>query len=380
MLGEKCRVCHQLLFDSAVLEYSNMPKSAQFLPDDRELKDDIGVNLSVCQCSGCGLVQLSNAPVFYYKEVIRAAAVSEVMTAFRQEEFKQWIDKYQLQGKKLIEIGCGAGEFLDIMRLNNINVYGIEQGTASIKKCLSKGLEVEQGFIDSDEKQLKHYPFDAFYMLNFLEHLPDPNTVLKGVANNLVDGAIGLVEVPNFDMILRNNLFSEFISDHLFYFTKETFIATLTRNGFEVIECNEVWHEYSISAVVRKRAKIDLSIFKRYQDKLGGELHCYINQFPDNSVAIWGAGHQALAVMSLTDMGGKIKYVIDSASFKQNKYTPATHIPIVHPNKIKEDPVKAVIVMAASYSTEVVTILQNEYSKEIKIAILDENGLKESEL
>jgi len=111
-----------------------MPKSAQFLPDDRELKDDIGVNLSVCQCSGCGLVQLSNAPVFYYKEVIRAAAVSEEMTAFRQEEFKQWIDKYQLQGKKLIEIGCGAGEFLDIMRLNNINVYGIEQGTASIKK------------------------------------------------------------------------------------------------------------------------------------------------------------------------------------------------------------------------------------------------------
>jgi len=91
--------------------------------------------------------------------------------------------------------------------------------------------------------------------LNFLEHLPDPNSTLRGIYNNLTDDAIGLVEVPVFDMILRNKLFSEFIGDHLLYFTKETLTATLRLNGFEIIDCNEEWYEYIISATVKKRRK-----------------------------------------------------------------------------------------------------------------------------
>jgi len=170
-------------------------------------------------------------------------------------------------------------------------------------------------------------------------------------------------------------LFSEFISDHLFYFTKDTFISTLTQNGLDVIECNETWHDYSISAVVRKRKKTDLAIFSDYQQRLTNEIHAYIRQFTDNSVAIWGAGHQALAVMALTDLKGKIKYVVDSASFKQNKYTPATHIPIVSPEVIYQDPLEAIIVMAASYSDEVTKIIYEKYNDDISVAVLRDNGL-----
>ena len=55
--------------------------------------------------------------------------------------------------------------------------------------------------------------------MSYLEHLPDPNTVLQGISYNLNEDGIGLVEVPNFEMILEKNLYSEFIIDHLFYFT-----------------------------------------------------------------------------------------------------------------------------------------------------------------
>lgn len=213
-------------------------------------------------------------------------------------------------------------------------------------------------------------------MLNFLEHLPDPNVTMVGICNNLKDDAVGIVEVPNFDMILRKNLFSEFISDHLFYFTKETFISTLNRNGFEIIECDEVWHEYSISAVVKKRKMTDLSAFSQHQKALTIQLHEYIDQFPDKRVAIWGAGHQALAVMSLTQLEGRIKYVIDSAPFKQGKYTPATHIPIVSPATLYTDPVDTVIVMAASYSDEVVKIIHSKFDPLIKVVVLRETGLE----
>ena len=72
-------------------------------------------------------------------------------------------------------------------------------------------------------------------------------------------------------MIIKNNLFSEFIGDHLFYFTRETLKNTLSRNGFEVVECENVWHNYIISATVRKRKPLNLSTFLSVQNKIKKE-------------------------------------------------------------------------------------------------------------
>jgi len=77
MLRKTCRVCSELLFLSPLIQYSNMPKSAQFFPDSAEVQSEKGADISVCQCSSCGLVQLTNTPIPYYKEVIRSASVSE---------------------------------------------------------------------------------------------------------------------------------------------------------------------------------------------------------------------------------------------------------------------------------------------------------------
>ena len=146
--------------------------------------------------------------------------------------------------------------------------------------------------------------------------------------------------------------------------------------GFEILECNEIWHDYILSAVVRKRSKLDISDFNGYQAQLNNEIQKYIARFKDKRVAIWGAGHQAFAVISLTNLSNKIKFVVDSAVFKQGKYTPATHIPIVSPDTLKTDPVDAVIVMAASYSDEVAMILHRNYDQKMHISILRNYGLE----
>ena len=376
MAINKCRVCDHKFFEEPLLRYENMPGAAQFLPDAESLKSDKGVDLEVCQCSGCGLVQLSNEPVPYYKEVIRAAAFSEEMKDFRMKQFGSFVQKFSLKRKKVIEIGCGRGEYLSIMQQFGVEAYGLEQSAESVMQCVKNGLKVSKGFIESSSYRLNYAPFDAFFILNFLEHLPGPNSTLRGIYNNLTDDAIGLVEVPNFDMILRKKLFSEFTSDHLFYFTKETLDTTLSLNGFEIIECNEVWHDYIISAIVKKRGKLDISHFHKYQAKLKNEIEEYIHRFKDKKVAIWGAGHQALAIISLINLADKIKYVVDSAAFKQGKYTPATHIRIVSPDTLGSDPVDAVIVMVASYSDEVARIIRQKFDRKIRISILRDFGLE----
>lgn len=346
------------------------------MPDADSIKDDIGVNIEVCQCSGCGLVQLSNDPVPYYREVIRASAFSEEMKAFRMKQFANFITKHSLSGKKVIEIGCGRGEYLSLIQQLDVDVYGIEYSEQSAIECARNGLNVKKGFIEHTDYEIENAPFDAFFILNYLEHLPNPNTALRGLWKNLNDGAVGLVEVPNFDMIVQKGLFSEFIADHLFYFTKETLNFVLFQNGFEIIECKTIWKDYIISASVEKRKKLDITRFYTQKINLERELKQFLNNFRDKSVAIWGAGHQAFTVIALTGISLKIKYIIDSAKFKHGKYSPITHIPIVPPKALISDPVSAVIIMAAGYSDEVKNIIRNRYSVDLELAILRDFGLE----
>ncbi|EKD94316.1 MAG: hypothetical protein ACD_26C00121G0003, partial [uncultured bacterium] len=266
--------------------------------------------------------------------------------------------------------------YLSLIKLCKVKTYGIEASKESVNICKKNGLNVSEGFVQSADHKLANAPFDAFFILSFLEHLPNPNSILSGIYNNLSDNAVGLIEVPNFDMILQKNLFSEFIADHLFYFTKETLKRTITQNGFDIIESNVIWRDYIISAVVKKRKKLDISHFYKHQMKIKKDIEKYLSRFKNKKVAIWGAGHQALAIISLINLAGKIKYVVDSAIFKQGKYTPATHLAIISPETLNSNPVDAIIIMAASYSDEVVKIIRQKYNKNINIAILRDYGLE----
>jgi SAM-dependent methyltransferase len=353
-----------------------MPDSAQYLPQAANLKNDRGCRLEVFQCSGCGLVQLGNKPVGYYKEVIRAAGVSGAMMDFRKRQFSAFIKEFSLKGKKLIEIGCGRGEYLSILSRLGVRASGLEYSAGAVKHCLKNGLRVFKGFVGDSACRLPDSPFEAFMMLSFLEHLPEPGIALRAIFNNLKEGAVGLVEVPNLDMIIRDKLFSEFMTDHQMYFTKETLWFALSMNGFEVLKCQGIWDGYIISATVRRRGNLDKSPFLFQQSKVCKQVNKCVDAFGNKKVAVWGAGHQALAVISLAGLAGKIKYVVDSADFKQGRFTPATHIPIVHPSRLKLDPVDAVIVMAAAYSDEVAGIIKRDFKSRMKIFILRNYGLE----
>ena len=373
----KCRVCKSNCFDSPLLRYTNMPSSAQKFPDLKSLKNDNGSDLNLFQCSSCGLVQLSEKPVSYYKEVIRASSFSSEMKRFRSEQFVSWVDKYNLKGKSILEVGCGRGEYLSIFKQTEVSLaHGIEYSKESVSSCINSEISVTKGFFGDENFVLPKQKYDGFICLNFIEHWPNPNKVLAHLKKNLSEDAIGIIEVPNFDMILKQGLYSEFISDHLFYFTKDTLTFMLNYNGFEVIECSVIWHDYILSAVVRKRKRIDLSLLKSRKLNVETELNSFIDKFEKKEVAIWGAGHQSLAVMSLAKLENKIRYVVDSAPFKQGKYTPATHFPIVAPIELVNNPVKAVIIIAASYSNEVAYIMKNTYQHIKYVVIVEDTGLR----
>lgn len=373
----RCKLCGEPLPKAPLLSLKNMPKSAQFFPDEKELSQESGMTLAVFECVFCGMVQADCAPVPYFREVIRASSVSPEMRAFRERQFAAFVDRFSLKGRKIVEIGAGAGEYLEIMQGAGVRAFGIEYGDESVAAANARGLVVQKDFVEDAAHRIAGVPFDAFYTLNFLEHIPEPKAFLRGIANNLGDGAPGIVEVPDADMILQKGLYSEFISDHLLYFRRDSLQVMLALSGFEVLSLESVFHGYILSAVVRKRTPASPDQMGALRSKINAALSEYIDkkQAAGKAVAVWGAGHQALAAIAQACIAKKLVFVVDSAPFKQEKYTPATHLRVCLPDILGKGEIGAVIVIAAGYSDEIATILAEKYP-EIDVAILRETELE----
>lgn len=377
----KCRCCGSQLPSVPLITLENMPKSAQNFPTKETLEKDSGVTLNLFQCAYCGTIQLSGEPVPYYRDVIRAVGVSYDIKNFRLHQFKNWVKRNDLIGKKVLEVGCGTGDYLEIMDKTGAIAYGLENQLSSVKSALLKGRRILQGFIEDQNIKLNYAPFDAFYILNFLEHIPNPKIFLRGILNNLKDNAVGLIEVPNMDMILLKNLYSELIQDHLLYFTKDTLSRLLECNGFEIMRCRTILNEYVLSVEVRRRPLTSIDGFMRNREILQASVNSFFKVMKARGIkiAIWGAGHQALANMSLLNMKDHITCVLDSADFKQNKYTPTTHLPIFSPEVLNKKDIGAILVMGGSYSQEIKEILKQKYPNVI-CAIMNPDGVEICEM
>ena len=371
-----CRSCGQAFPPEPLLRCSGMPAAAQHLPESPG--DDRGVDFSLMQCGGCGLVQLDTPPVPYYREVIRAAAFSPEMGAFRREQFRDWVGRNRLEGKRVLECGCGRGEFLSLMAEAGVVACGMEYGEENVRECRKCGLTVERLYFEDGSEKLADGPFDGFYILNYLEHLPNLGAYLAGIRDNLNDGGAGLVEVPNFDMILANRTFAEFTTDHLYYFTRQTLAGVLERAGFDVVAERTVWYGYILSLEVRKRPRLDLSGFDAARRELSDRLNGLVEKYGPEHSAVWGASHQAFAVLALAGLHGRLRCIIDSAPFKQGKISPATHIPIVAPDAVTAKDLRLLIVMAGGYSSEVAALARKRYGNGPAVFILRENALEES--
>jgi SAM-dependent methyltransferase len=325
-----------------------------------------GFRLGFLKCYRWGFFNFSPPPppVSYYKDVVRAGGISATMVELRRRQYRHFIDAYNLHQKKIIEIGAGQGEFLAILKEFEVKAFGIEHNPELVEIGRSKGLAVQQGFAENEKIQFEDTPFDAFVSFNYLEHQPKPNDMLRSIFENLSDNAVGLVTVPSFEYIKQYDGYYELIRDHIAYYTFETLEILFENNGFTVLE-KEMVNRDTLSVIVQKKKRIDVSTMAERYASLPGEINQVVDSYKkDNKkIAVWGASHQGFTVMSTANLSGKVEYVIDSAPFKQGKYAPASHIPIVSPDYFFERKVDVIIVIAPGYADEIEKIIRERYGK-----------------
>lgn len=99
-------------------------------------------------------------------------------------------------GTRVMDVGCGNGDLLDhLWRTKKVDARGIEISTQGVQACVSSGLSVVQGNVETD---LKDYPEDAFdYVIlsQTLQAMREPRDVLEQMMRI---GKRAIVSLPNF--------------------------------------------------------------------------------------------------------------------------------------------------------------------------------------
>ena len=96
----------------------------------------------------------------------------------------------------------------------------------------------------------------------------------------------------------------------------------------------------------------------------------------NKKAAIWGASHQGFTLAATTSLGKKAAYIIDSAPFKQGKFAPASHLPIVAPSYFEEHPVDAIVITAPGYTDEIAAVIREKFGSEVEIRAMRSNHLE----
>lgn len=414
-----CIACGHAL--SPLMTLDDMPASAQNIPAASELAEDHPLSLTLCQCPSCGLVQFDTEPVDYYRDVIRAGGGTRTMTRLRHEEYARLLTAMQenhIHGRHIVEVGCGRGEFLRMWQnlaedpegaaalardqardplsgqpnAAPLHLVGLEHKPSLVEEAnavADKKYRVYEGFATGDVRYPEG-PFDAFVQFNFLEHQPDPCDMLRNIWHNLKPQALGLITVPSFEYILRYNGYYELLRDHIANYTEFTLQKLLQDCGFELLSMDLVNRD-TIEAIVRKADPdelselhysgrlIDVSALRDSYDRLSASVNAHIDHLSESrrTMAIWGASHQGFTLAATTKLGGRVEYIIDSAPFKQGRFSPASHIPIVAPDYAVAHPVDEILIVAPGYTDEIAGIIRERFDENVRILVLRTDRIEE---
>ena len=389
-----CIACGHSLPEQYLFELEGAPASAQDIPSREEVEADRGRTLDLYQCGHCGLVQFDCEPVSYYRDVIRAGGFSTTMTELRRRQYRHLMETYHLENRKFLEVGCGQGEFIKVLTEFPVQVYGMEHKADLVELAVKSGLTVWQEFPERSDQifaEGEKGKFDVFLSFNFLEHQPEPDVMLRAIHRNLTDDGMGLVTVPALEYILEKGSYYELIRDHIAYYSFGTLRGLLERNGFAVLE-EELINRDTISMIVRKvpdRADatggpacpesgavpeklVSMEPLVRGYDRVSREMRELTEKLAveKQNLAIWGASHQGFTLAATTFLGKAAAYMIDSAPFKQGRFAPASHLPIVAPEHFFEEPVDEVLIVAPGYTDEIAGIIRRRFGAQVQVMTL----------
>jgi len=182
----------------------------------------------------------------YRKEKIKLSGKPEYE---RFKDLKRRLSNYSqfFVGKRIIDFGCGAGDFLHSIKNQCSESCGIE-----IQRDYRYNLEEKGIHCCENLNELKDKFYDSAFAFHSIEHIDDPVSTLRIIKNKLKKGGFVVIEVPHANdfllSLLKNDAFKKFTlwSQHLILHTRVSLNTFLKEAGFSDIIVQGV-QRYTVS-------------------------------------------------------------------------------------------------------------------------------------
>lgn len=145
------------------------------------------------------------------------------------------LNEYSKNGKSILDIGCGTGEFLALTKNQNWTSFGIEPNENARRKAKLKNIDATANF-----EELNQQKFNVITLWHVLEHLPDlPNQINK-ITNLLETKGTLIIAVPNFKSYdakyYKEHWAAYDTPRHLWHFSQQSIINLFKEKKFKVIK------------------------------------------------------------------------------------------------------------------------------------------------
>lgn len=171
-------------------------------------------------------------------------------------------------GAKLLDIGCGGGYFLRIMRQLGFQTKGIEPSPSGAEAAKRGGLDVFQGTLEEFIRSSGNEKFDVITLSHVLEHVPDPVETLQLMKRLLYPNGYIWVAVPNGGCVWAKKLgtvwHSTDVPYHLQQFTCESMRKAVSLAGLQIMDFRTHSMNTAVAASFRQYLRLKFLVPERW--------------------------------------------------------------------------------------------------------------------
>jgi len=338
--------------------------------------------MDLAYCPVCGFIRnISYDPDLqdYSAEYESTQAYSTTFNAFARRLAEQLVNRYDLHGKRIIEIGCGQGEFISLLcEIGNNRGTGYDPAFDTSRTAIPNPNRVK---IIPDYYSEKYADDQADFVCckMTLEHIRDVadfvGTVRRSIGTRRNTDVF--FQVPDVDRVLQEVAFWDIYYEHCAYFSMGSIARLFRSQGFEV---RDVWRDYDDQYLMidarpawgQPQALLpqenDLSQVSRlvagFADRISGILAGWKKTVSEahnrgEKVILWGSGSKGVAFLTTLNICTEIEYTVDINPNKYGTYMAGTGQRVVSPDFLIDYRPDLVILMNPIYQKEV----QNELDR-----------------
>jgi len=390
--SQLCRFCGAAL-SHTFIDLGMSPLCESYVPAERLDHMEPFYPLHVYVCGQCFLVQLGEyvSPESIFGEYAYFSSYSDSWVEHARQYAEKMIRLYGLGPRSLVvETASNDGYLLQHFVAKGIPVLGIEPAANVAKVALDRGIATEvKFFAERTARDLleKHGPADLLLGNNVLAQVPDLNDFVAGMKILLGANGVMTMEFPHLLRLIEGNQFDTIYHEHFSYFSFLTAERIFDAHGITLFDVEELpTHGGSLRIYGRHHENRSLPVSGRVAEMRSREIAEgytrleHYSSFSDETkrrllefligarragkrIAGYGAPGKGNTLLNYcgirTDF---IEFTVDRNPYKQGKFLPGTHIPIRHPDRIREARPDYLFILPWNFKDEIMK--QSAYIRE----------------